>query len=51
VASGISDGLTTVVDLSEKGPYGPILYLDGPIVLGIACEPCDGLYVTPDCPA
>jgi hypothetical protein len=49
VASGISDGLATVVDWSEKGPYGHVLYLDGLIVLGIACEPCDGLYVTLDC--
>jgi hypothetical protein len=49
VASGIPNGSTCVVGRSAKGPDGPVLCPDCPVVPGIACEPCGGLYVTPDC--
>jgi hypothetical protein len=62
---GSSDGPTCVVgpfasepDGLELFPDGQVLFFDGPVLIsdclvvpGNACEPCDGLYVTLDCPA
>jgi hypothetical protein len=49
VAFGALDGLTCVVGQSAKGPDSLVLCPDSPAVPSIACEPCDGLCVTPDC--
>jgi hypothetical protein len=48
--SGAPDGPTCIVGWSTSAPDGPVLFLDCPVTLGNACNPCDGLCVTPDYP-
>jgi hypothetical protein len=50
VSSIASNGSTYDVGWSASGPYGPVLFPNYSTVLGNACDPCDGLCVTPDCP-
>jgi hypothetical protein len=49
VTSSILDSPTYVVGSSVMGSDGPVLYPACLVVSGIACEPCGGLYVVPDC--
>jgi hypothetical protein len=49
VDSGAPDGPTCVVGQSVSGPDGLLLFSDYPVAWANACDPCDRLYVTPDC--
>jgi hypothetical protein len=41
---------TCVVGRSASGSDSPVLFLDCLVAPGNACDPCDGLCVTPDYP-
>jgi hypothetical protein len=47
---GASNGPTCIVVWSASGTNCLVPFLDYPVVPGNACEPCDGLCVTPDYP-
>jgi hypothetical protein len=48
VTSGASDGPTYAVGRSASGSDGPVLFSDCPVASGNTCDPCGGLYITPD---
>jgi hypothetical protein len=50
VDSGVLDGPTCVVERYASGPDGLVLFPDCPAAPGNTCNPCDRLFVTPDCP-
>jgi hypothetical protein len=49
VAFGAPDSPTYAVGRYASELDGPVLFLDCSVVPCNACDPCDGLCMTPDC--